>query len=666
MPLSFTGPESFYSADEEAWWASVDKALKGVPRQKLFGSTEDGLDIAPLYTRREDTPARRLRTGNGTWTICQRIDIPDPAKANEQILEDLEGGADGIDLVFAGATGAGEAGIGVSDLAGLETLLNGVQLGLIRTRVNAGEGSCEALALLLAFLEKQNVEPATVQVSSGFDPFAWQTASASETFDAASALRQIVDVAVSASQSGVPLRALCADGQVWHNAGATPAQELGLVLASATAQLRSLEASELPPERWAEQVTLSLAADADQFGTIAKARAMRALWACVLEEAQLPQTTVELHMYSSRRMLTVRDPWVNLLRNTVAAFAAGVGGADSVCVLPHTLAVGLPDGLARRLARNTQSILLEESSLAKVMDPAAGSGAIEDRTDKLCAAAWAFFQEIETAGGLEHALQQGLVQNRIDAARSELGKNVARRKRPITGVSEFPNLSEAPVSVLENSLGETPGADVVAQENLPEAGNGARTKSLKGAALAGKSLPGVARQQNSDRSELKETRLAEPFENLRAAAERFEEKTSKAPTIFLATLGSLAQFTARATWTANAFAAGGVKSTDPATYQTLEELVSAFKDSGASLACLVSSDGVYETEAVPAATALRSAGARSLYLAGRPGDREQELTSAGVETFVYAGCDLLEVLGNAHARLAELEGLTPSDLEVLS
>lgn len=664
MTLSFTGPDSFYSVDEETWWASVDKALKGMPRQKLFASTDDDLEIAPLYARRSDTPVRDLRSGAGNWTVTQRVDLPDPGKANKQILEDLEGGADGIELVLARANAGG--GIRASDLKDLDKLLGGVQLDLIRTRVNAGQGSCDAIALLSAYIEKTGTDPASVEISSAFDPFTSGARDLSVSFDADAALLQTADLANAASKLESRLRSLNSDGQTWHNAGATPAQELGLVLASATAQLRLLEQTTVPPERWSDQMSLTLVADADQFGTIAKARAIRALWSCVLDGAGLPQTAVQLHMSSSYRMLTARDPWVNLLRNTVATFAAGIGGADSVCVLPHTLAVGLPDGLARRLARNTQAILLEESNLAKVIDPAAGSGAIEDRTEKLCAAAWGFFQEIEASGGLAEALHQGLVQKRIASSKSVLSRNVARRKRPITGVSEFPSLSEAPVPVLEDVSVHHCEKNVASLSELPEAGTGARTLALKAAALAGLSLPGLLDQSDLETSGPGEVRLAEPFEQLRLVADRFEDKTSKAPVVFLASLGALAQFTARATWTANAFAAGGISTVAPAEYASQDDMIAAFKDSGASLACLVSSDGIYETEAGPAAMALKGAGANHVYLAGRPGERESELKNAGVDAFLFAGCDLLELLKDAHARLAEAAGVENSDLEVRS
>ncbi|EAV40771.1 probable methylmalonyl-CoA mutase small subunit [Stappia aggregata IAM 12614] len=670
MPNSFTGPDSFYSADADAWWAAVDKALKGSARQKLYGKTDDGLDIAPLYERRTDSPARALRAAAGDWSVVQRVDIPDPAEANAQILEDLEGGASGLDLIFRGAAAAYGNGIRVDDLSGLDRLLDGVELDLIDVRFEAGRENVEVFASILALIEKRGIDPVGVRLTAGFDTTGWVAANGVALADMENAYRHFRDMVVSAHDFGSPVRALKADGRIWHEAGATPAQELALTLASATAHLRLLEGTRLAPEQWADRISFSLIAEADQIGTIAKARAIRALWASVLDGAGLPQAGLPLHMSTSYRMLTRRDPWVNLLRNTVATFAAGVGGADSICVLPHTLAVGLPDGFARRLARNTQTILLEESNLARVIDPAAGSGAIEDRTDSVCEAAWGLFQEIEAAGGLFEAVRTGLVHQRVSAARASLSKNIATRKRPITGVSEFPDLAEKKVAVLKSSEENLAGVSGP-REDLPEPGDGERFTVLRKLALEGTPLNELGMRldllpRDYSLPKLETARIAEPYEQLRARAEAFEKAASKAPSVFLASLGSLAQFSARATWTANAFAAGGVTSVGPAVYASLEDLVADFRKSGAVLACLVSSDDAYEAQAEDAAQALKAAGAAYLYLAGRPGEREDAYRKAGVDAFVFAGCDLLALLKDAFDRLETREGVELTDLEVQS
>jgi methylmalonyl-CoA mutase len=315
-------------------------------------------------------------------------------------------------------------------------------------------------------------------------------------------------------------------------------------------------------------------------------------------------------------MMSRREPYVNMLRTTIAVAAAGLGGADSITALPHTAPLGLPDAFARRVVRNTQLILLEESNLAKVGDPAAGSGALEDLTGKLCAAAWSLLQEIEAAGGAWAALERGLVQRKVAAVRDRRLQAVARRKDALTGTSDFADLKETPPAVLDVP-------PIVAPKEAT-------------AALTIEPLPRI--------------RLAEPFERLRDASDHILAQTGGRPKIFLANLGRLSDFTARAAFARNFFEAGGIEALTSDGFGSRDEMAAAFQASGARLACLCSSDKVYAADAADAATAL--AGAAHIYLAGRPRELEPALKAAGVGTFIFAGCDVLATLDAAYKILA--------------
>jgi methylmalonyl-CoA mutase len=408
----------------------------------------------------------------------------------------------------------------------------------------------------------------------------------------------------------------CADGRLIHNAGGSEAQELAYALAVAVEYLRALEAGGTALDAARAMIYFRLAADADEFLTMAKFRALRTLWARVEDACGLEPAPCFVAAETAWRMMTRRDPYVNMLRATIAVVGAGLGGADAITVLPFTLALGLPDRFARRIARNTQLVLLEESNLAKVADPAAGAGGIEDLTDKLCRAAWAAFQEIEAAGGAWAALQQGLIQSKVAAVRGAREAAVARRKDALTGTSDFPDLAEAPVAVLEVAPAAPP----------PMA-----------AAPAFEPLPRI--------------RLAEPFEALRDASDRTLAQTGARPKVFLANLGTPGDFTARATFAKNFFEAGGIEAAGNDGFESRDALVAAFRASAARLACLCSSDEVYAREAVATAQALRDAGA-VLLLAGRPGALETALTQAGVRAFVFAGCDALAALRTTHGLIA--------------
>jgi methylmalonyl-CoA mutase len=359
-------------------------------------------------------------------------------------------------------------------------------------------------------------------------------------------------------------------------------------------------------------IEFRLSADADQFLTVAKFRALRRLWARVEQACGLTPELAFISAETAWRMMTKRDPHVNILRTTIATFSAGIGGADALAVLPFTAALGLPDRFARRIARNTQLLLLEESNVARVADPAAGSGGIEELTDKLCHAAWTLFQEIEAAGGAPSALEKGVIQGKIAKTRAEHENAVAHRKEALTGTSDYPLLSEAPFTVLD----ATPVP-------IPPPAAAIRYPAL---------VP---------------HRLAEPFEALRDASDRVLATTGARPKLFLANLGTPAEFTARATFAKNFFEAGGIAAITNDGFKDRGEMIAAFKSSGAKLVCLCSSDAVYESEAADASKALDQAGTAHIYLAGRPKNADA-LKAAGIGTFVFAGCDAVATLKAAH------------------
>src|SRR3979490_1940506 len=319
-----------------------------------------------------------------------------------------------------------------------------------------------------------------------------------------------------------------ADGRVIHDAGGSEVQELAFVLASGVGYLRAIEGAGVTLEDAQSMIYARLSADADQFLTMAKFRALRLLWSRVEQSCGLAPKPIFIAADTAWRMLTQRDAYVNMLRATIATFSAGLGGADSINVLPHTLALGLPDPFARRVARNTQLVLLEESNLAKVSDPAAGSGGIETLTQQLCEAAWTLFQEIEKAGGVFAALEQNLIQKKVAATRAVREANIARRKEVLTGASEFPNLHEAEVAVLD--------AGPAALAPYGEA------------KIKFEALPPM--------------RLAAPFEALRDKSDARLKSSDARPTIFLANLGPPADFTARAAFAKSFFETGGIEAID--------------------------------------------------------------------------------------------------------
>jgi methylmalonyl-CoA mutase len=604
----------FPPVSREDWLKLVEKTLKGASfEKKLVSKTYDGLSIQPLYERAKDAAPIANRAAGTSWKVMSRIDLPDAKSANAEALHELENGATGLTLVCAGAPSANGYGIEDISVEALTQTLENVWLDAVSIRFDARGRALAAVTNFLALAEQRGIELAKLDVSLGIDPLGALAALGSVPQRPDEALAKRARFAADLSKRGFGGQVFIADGRPIHDAGGSEAQELSYVLACAVTYLRALEAAGLSLDAARKQISFLLAADADQFLTTAKFRALRKLWARVEEAAKIPPAPIKLHAETAWRMMTRRDPAVNWLRETVAVFAAGPGGADTITALPHTAALGLPDRFARRMVRNLQLILLEESNVYRVSDPNAGSGAIETLTSELCQAAWTYFQKIEDAGGVAEMLLPGIIQKKVAETRDARERNVATRKDPLTGTSEFPNLYEKMSTVLD----------------VPKP----VTTQQKPAATAD-ALPRI--------------RLAEPFEKLRDAAERDVNKRSA---VFLANLGAPSDFTPRASFAKNFFEAGGIEALSNDGFKASDALAAAFQKSGASIACLCSSDEIYAREAEASARALKQAGAKAVYLAGRPGEREAALKKAGVDGFIYAGSDVLAALQQIHGIL---------------
>ena len=318
----------------------------------------------------------------------QRVDHPDPAAANEQALHDLENGATGLTIVCKGSINANGYGLD-SSLGTLERVLDGIYLDAgVTIDFNLSLETRDAAKNFAALVKKRGIAPESVDMRAALNPLGHMAATGSTVGPWKDLAPYFAGLVKELAGDGFRGPFAVADGRVIHNAGGSEAQELAFALGSAVTYLRALEAAGVSLDAAARMIYFRLAADADQFLTIAKFRAIRKLWARVEQACGLAPAPAYVSAETAWRMMTRRDPYVNILRSTVAVFAAGVGGADAITVLPFTAAIGLPDGFARRVARNTQLVLLEESNLAKVSDPTAGSGAIEDLTQQLCAAAW--------------------------------------------------------------------------------------------------------------------------------------------------------------------------------------------------------------------------------------------------------------------------------------
>lgn len=584
--LRKTGALTESDPDHRVWQKLGHHTLDGVAVTPL-GTPEDleglppvGLPGAAPYTR--GTTLSRPDEG---WDIRAHLADPDAKQAAADALTDLENGATSLWLTL------GRGGLAVSDLP---TVLEGVYVDLAPVALDCPDDPVGAAEAFCALLTDRAVSPAA-GTSLGVDPVS-ATVRGFERDVTAETLR-LVDLARTHGTL-----ALTVDASAVHDVGGHDAHELGAALAAGALYLRTMTTEAgLSVAEGAALIEFRFAVTDEQFTSVAKLRAARRLWARVLELSGAPEAPGQVqHAVTSRAMLTRYDPWVNILRGTVAAFSAGVGGAAAVTVLPFDEALGLPDALGRRIARNTSSLLVHEAHVARVTDPAGGSFAIEKLTDDLARAGWAQFQLLESEGGVLASLDRdgGFADRIRDEAVRPRHEQVATRRRGITGVSEFPHLHE----------------ELPVRRPAPELAPSADRWSL-------------------------------PFEQLR-------DDPAGSP-VFLATLGPVAQHTGRATFAANLLAAGGVDTVSAGPTSSAEDVVRAYQEHEprAGVVCLAGADRAYAEWGADAVAALREAGASSVVLAGRPGERT--LDPALVDDHCAAGIDAVAFLQRVRSTLEE-------------
>lgn len=569
-----TGPE----ASQLDWEKSAAAVLRKSGRiaedqadsvvwEKLARRTLDGIEISPLGTPAllGDLVTGGRPTRVGSWDIRASYAETDGATLRDAILTDLENGVTSVWIEL------GAHGLPVSDLA---VALQGVLLDLAPVVLDAPREELAAAQAFAAIARGTALAPGT---NLGADPVGAHIRGYGDVDMSA-----VTPVATLATELGC--RALVADGSALHDRGASDVQELGYTLAVATSYLRFLVDAGYGVDDAASLIELRLAATDEQFPTIAKFRAVRRLWARILELSGAQTREIPVHAVTSRPMMTKYDPWVNMLRTCVASFAAGVGGADAVTVLPFDSALGLPDAFSRRIARNTSALLVDESHVAKVADPAGGSYMVEKLTDDLAVAAWAEFGELDVAGGLSES--GGGLRERVAVISAAREAQVANRKRPITGISEFPNLLES----------------------LPQ-----RRPYAEGRPSA--------------------TAYAQAFEALR------DEPVAES--VFLATMGTVAAHTARATFATNLFAAGGIDVVNEGRHDDIDAVLAHYR--GERVVCLTGTDTAYAEWGAALAESLRSGGAQRVIVAGKPME--------GCDDNCAMGLDALDFLHRTRAAL---------------
>lgn len=688
----------------EDWRKLVEAELKGAPFDKrMFTTTYEGITLRPIY-RREDAaglahvnslpgfaPFVRGARASGylkeSWDVSQEITECSPVNFNNAALNSLSRGSNALNMVLDKATRNGQdpdwakpdevgcGGLSVATLADLDRALAGIDLAKTSLLVRSGASALPFASLLIALARKRKKSPANLRGCVEMDPLGVLAHEGQLPQSLDGAYREMAVLTEWCAAVAPQLQTICIHSRTWHEGGGSAVQELAFTLATAVEYLREMNRRSLDVDVVAPRMRFAITVGANYFMEIAKLRALRMLWSRAIAALGGSEASQKLflHVRTSRWNKSVCDPYNNMLRSTVEAFAGVLGGCDSMQVGAFDEVVRQPDDFSQRIARNTQLVLQRECDLTHVVDPAGGSWYVESLTSDLAARAWALFQEVEKLGGMQAAMRAGFPQKALGAIAAEKLKAVARRRDSIIGINQYANPKEQPLEIPATDprgfYRRRSEAIAAYRTSLEDAENSgimerlAEVLVLNGPALfdacveavsAGASLGEITRTIRIKENPCAPitpvclTRAAEGFEKLRAAAAQGGQR----PQVFLCNMGSLREHKARADFSRGFLSAGGFDVISPSGFKTPGDAVEAFVKSKAGVAVICSTDENYPALVPALAKGIRAkVPGAVIVLAGYPPDQVEAHKQSGVDDFIHIRADALDVLTKLQTKL---------------
>ncbi len=645
--------EAFSRASFEAWKSAAQRTLGPRPLESLTVASHEGIPIKPIYTA-EDLPldTAKIRSHHrGSWEACSIVDLRGPETAVGEAVSAVNRGASALWLTVDRRSSSWTR-LTAGMITGVLEAARGASIYL------DGRTVTPALAAVVAASARRVGDPAKdLRGGFDFDPLGTIASDGHLPWSLEACFWLMSEMVVWSEERAPGMRAIAVSTLPYARSGATAVQELAIAMATGVEYLRRLEIAGIGPDRACRGIRLVLSVGRDLFMEIAKLRAARLLWARVAQACGLPPADrgISIHAVTSPRCLTARDPWVNMLRGTTGAYAAVVGSADVVTVLPFDSALGAPDELGRRMAVNTQNILREESHLDKVHDPASGSYFIERLTHDLAAAAWDRFQRIELAGGMANQVRSGAIARELGETLAEKRRDIAILRDLVTGVSSFPNLEEKRPTRRRSDRGKRPlpddestavhravgSASVSFERAIEDASEGVSVRDLI-ELFAGHDEPARMAALPAERESV-------AFERLRDASDRQLHRTGARPHAFLGAVGRPSDHGWDVSSVVNLLAAGGVTAVRGEGLEGVEDSSAAYEASGSRTAVLCAPD-----ELIPGlARTIKSRGAHRVLVAGRPGPEKDQWRIEGVDGYLFPGCDAIDLLMD----IQEVEGV---------
>lgn len=700
LPQKFSLLDDFPIPAIEEWKEKVNNDLKGLPYEKLKTKTLEEIELKPIYTKNDlqdflladQFPASNnnirgsLAGGyiNDSWLVSQNVSYGDPEEFNSALKKDLNRGQTailmsldkatqlGLDADYAKTEDVGIGGVSISGLNSFSRALSGVNIQKNPIFIAAGFSSISLLSLLNAYCKKENINIKNVSGSVEADPIAYLVSEGKLPVSLDFTLEQMAAAIIWSKKNAANIKTVNVSGLVYADSGANSVQELSFVLATANEYIKQMLSAGLSINDIVKSMKITMGIGSSFFTELSKFRAFKLIWKNLLEAYEINKNCIDVHIHAVTTSFnkTLFDPHVNILRTTTEAFSAIMGGINSLYVSPFDEIFSLPNDFSRRIARNTQIILSEESHFSTPIDPAGGSYYVEVLTKEIAQAAWKQFQEIEKNGGMIQSLRDGKIQSSIEATNETRNKLIAKRRSVIVGTNMYANPTETPIKpkIFDNkklqsqraqflqrfrTSGEQSRNTLIIEKlnSLVDEKSEAIIDISTDAIMAGATLGEITHsfrakvEESFEVKTIEPRRAAESFENIRLKMNEIAIGNTPKPKVFLATLGSLTQFKARADFSRGFFEVAGFDIVYPNGFDTVDQAVKETINSGATISVICSTDENY-VEVVPEyAKKLKENNSNfTIVLAGFPKDKEEEYRGYGVDEFIFLGADVYSIL----------------------
>ncbi len=687
LPEEFKIQNDFPETNFEDWKKTVEKDLEGVNfEQRLKTKTYEGIYLQFIYTKKNTEKLQHMKSKPGfenfvrgtrpdgylskSWLISQETPYPLPEDFNSALRYDLGRGQNSINIILDKTVQSlkfdksiiGKSGLIVTEISDLKKAFESIELNDYPIFIKAGYSNLPFLMLFDTYLGQKGYNKGKICGAIETDPIDFLVREGYLPIPPEKVFDEAAISAKWAIKNYPGIKTIGISSLQYHDSGANIVQEIGCSLSTAAEYIKQMLKRGIGINEISRSIRFTIGIGSLYFLEVAKLRAVKLLWSSLIDAfgGDEDAKKIFIHARTSYNNQTVYDPYVNMLRTTTEAFSAVIGGVDSLHTNWFDETIGLPDEFSRRIARNTQIILNEESHLNQLIDPVGGSYFVENLTDEITRKSWAYFQEIEKRGGILRALESGFIQEEIEKTVSEKRTNFAKRRTTQIGINAYANIKEEKAEYRgvdyrdtirkrysENSQKKYKEDYEEFLKKLDIVGNSENLFKYSSAAIEkGATIFEVASSIRRDSGKginirpLKVYRTAEIFEELRDASLEYKRKNGVLPKVFLLPMGPLKQNKARSDFSKGFFEIGGFEVVSTQRFHTIEAAIDAGIKSNSKIIVICSTDETYPELVPPIVKGIKAEDKdKIIIVAGYPKDYVDQFKEAGVDDFIFLGCD---------------------------